>query len=184
MYQSKLILQSRATEQDLFLFRIFTRQKVTIWSFLQMEANLTTNNDHQTLTDNDTESPDTKSPCLVLVRPDRQTLDSLFYRIPARIRTADRIETDKIRTDRHSAENTGRIRIPDSTTDRTKTRQGHGQYCPPTSVCNVLIEESMTVGDILMYISVSKPRTNFKYSFPVRLNHFLIGVFGIRKFKP
>ena len=27
-----------------------------------------------------------------------------------------------------------------------------------------------------MYISVSKPKTNFKYSFLVGLNHFLIGI--------
>ena len=37
--------------------------------------------------------------CLVLVRPNRQISDSIFYKIPDRILTADRIETDRIRTD-------------------------------------------------------------------------------------
>ena len=46
--------------------------------------------------------------CLVLVRPNRQTSDSIFYKIPERILTADsiltadRIETERIRTDRQA----------------------------------------------------------------------------------
>ena len=56
--------------------------------------------------------------CLVLVRPDRQTTDSVFSKIPDRIRTADRIEIDRIRTDRHRTENPDRIR----TADRHRTR--------------------------------------------------------------
>ena len=39
--------------------------------------------------------------CLVLARPDRQTADRFFSRNPDKIRTADRIETDRVRTDRH-----------------------------------------------------------------------------------
>ena len=44
---------------------------------------------------------------------DRQTPDSIFSKNPDRIRTADRTETDKIRTDRHRTENPDRIRTPD-----------------------------------------------------------------------
>ena len=44
--------------------------------------------------------------CLVLVRPDRQTADRVFLRNPDITRTADRIETNKIRTDRYRTENT------------------------------------------------------------------------------
>ena len=47
--------------------------------------------------------------CLVLVRPDRQTSERIFCKIPDRIRTADRIETDRIWTDRHRTENPDRI---------------------------------------------------------------------------
>ena len=43
--------------------------------------------------------------CLVLVRPNRQTMDSIFSENLDRIRTADRIETDRIRTDRHRTVN-------------------------------------------------------------------------------
>ena len=45
--------------------------------------------------------------------PDRQTSDMIFYKIPDRIRTADRIETDRIRTDRHRTENPDRIQTAD-----------------------------------------------------------------------
>ena len=47
--------------------------------------------------------------CLVLVRPDRQTADRVFLRNPDKTRTADRIETNKIRIDRHLTENPDRI---------------------------------------------------------------------------
>ena len=47
--------------------------------------------------------------CLVLVRPDRQTSERIFCKIPDRIRTANRIETDRIWTDRHRTENPDRI---------------------------------------------------------------------------
>ena len=137
--------------------------------------------------------------CLVLVRPDRQTADRVFLRNPDKIRTADRIETDRVRTDRHRkaffSKNPDRIQTADKIeTDRTRTdrhrtacfpkirtesgqrtesrqtesgqtdtwqkiltesgqrtdtgqdfpenpdknetRTGHGQCCPPTSVCD------------------------------------------------
>ena len=54
--------------------------------------------------------------CLVPVRPDRQRAD--FFYNSDRIRTADRIDTDRIRTDRHRTENPDRIR----TADRHRTR--------------------------------------------------------------
>ena len=50
--------------------------------------------------------------------PDRQTQDSIFSKNLDRIRTADKIETDKIRTDRHLTENPDRTR----TADRHRTR--------------------------------------------------------------
>ena len=84
--------------------------------------------------------------CLVLVRPNRQTSDSIFYKIPERILTADsiltadRIETERIRTDRHQTENPDRIWTADrhwtrfsEKLDKNETRTGHGQCCPPTS---------------------------------------------------
>ena len=78
--------------------------------------------------------------CLVLVRPNRQISDSIFYKIPDRILTADRIETDRIRTDRHQTENPDRIWTADRhwtrfsrKLDKNETRTGHGLCCPPTS---------------------------------------------------
>ena len=64
--------------------------------------------------------------CLVLVRPDRQTADRVFLRNPDKIRTADRIETDRVRTDRHRkaffSKNPDRILTPDRIeTDRIRT---------------------------------------------------------------
>ena len=50
--------------------------------------------------------------------PDRQAPDSVFSKNPDRIRTADKIETDRIRTDRHRTANPDRIR----TADRHRTR--------------------------------------------------------------
>ena len=63
----------------------------------------------------------------------KQTSDSLFYKI----RTADRIGTDRIRIDRHRTENTDIIRTdtgPDfpENPDKNETRTEHGQYCPTT----------------------------------------------------
>ena len=55
-----------------------------------------------------------------------------FLEIPDRIRTADRMETDRIRTDRH------RTRFPENP-DKNETRTGHGQYCPPTSAIQSFI---------------------------------------------
>ena len=50
--------------------------------------------------------------------PDRQAPDSVFSKNPDRIRKADKIETDRIRTDRHRTANPDRIR----TADRHRTR--------------------------------------------------------------
>ena len=59
--------------------------------------------------------------------PDRQTPDSIFSKNPDRIQTADRIETDRIRTGRHLTENTDRIQTPDRIFRQIRTKMRHGQ---------------------------------------------------------
>ena len=64
--------------------------------------------------------------CLVLVRPDKQTADRVFSRNPDKTWTADRIETDIVRTDRHRKAFFLKIRT--ESRQLTKSRQkGPGQ---------------------------------------------------------
>ena len=82
--------------------------------------------------------------CIVLVRPDRQTTDNVFF---LEIRTesgqltesrqTESGQTDtgqKIRTESGQQTDTGHD-FPENQ-DKNETRTGHGQYCPPTSGLN------------------------------------------------